>query len=59
MLEELTSSDFDMIAESLQYYKRRIEDYREYPAPEFQKKQLERLNLLIMNINAARENRKP
>jgi hypothetical protein len=54
MIEELKTSDIDVILESLRYSKQRIEDYREQPSSAFKRQQVERFEKVIVKVRAAR-----
>lgn len=47
---ELTSNDFAMILESLQYTKRAFENYKHYPSYEFKRNRIKEVDDLILKI---------
>jgi len=48
----LTLGDFQVILESLQYSKQRIEDYRDHPSHEFKRQQVERVEKVMEKVRA-------
>lgn len=55
MDNQLTSSDFDVILESLKYSKMHIENYDKYPSYEYKQKQLERVNTAANKVKALQQ----
>lgn len=56
MDEQLNDNDFDVILESLKYYKLNIENYSGYPSYEFKQQQLQRADSVITKVKALRKN---
>ncbi len=54
MIEELQTSDLNVILESLRYSKQRIEDYREHHSSAFKRQQVARIEKVMVKVRAAR-----
>ena len=50
--KEPITVDFDLVLESLKYYKMHIQNYQGYPDYEFKQKQLERVEKAVQEIKA-------
>lgn len=51
-IEKLTDDEFQLIKESLNYYKRNIAEYKDYPSYEFKQKQLQRVDVLLAKLKS-------
>jgi hypothetical protein len=51
---QLSLEELDVILESLQYSKQRIEDYDKHPSYEFKRSQLERIERTVERVRALR-----
>ena len=54
MESQLDSNDYDVIIESLKYYRMNIENYDKYPSYEFKQQQLARVDSVASKIRALR-----
>lgn len=51
MFSALTVGEIDILIESLTYSKQRIQDYQDYPSPEFKQKRIEEVDALIAKLH--------
>lgn len=51
----LSSEDFDVIIESLKYFKSNIENYGDYPSPQFKKDKILNIENLINRIQTMKK----
>jgi hypothetical protein len=48
----ITPKELEMILESLEYSKRKFEEYDKYPSKEFKQERINQINLLISKIKS-------
>jgi hypothetical protein len=51
-MQELSIAELDVIKESLQYSRKHIDEYKDYPSYEFKQEQLKRINDVAEKVSA-------